>query len=38
MKSMSKIYQAEIDQLKKKDSLNKSFKETVSNHQWNCER
>ncbi len=35
---MAKIYQAEIDQLKKKDSLSKSFKETVSNHQWNCER
>lgn len=35
---MVRIYQAEIDQLKKKDSSNKLFKESISNHQWNCER
>ena len=35
---MVKIYQAEVDQLKKKDSASKSFREAVSNHQWNCER
>jgi hypothetical protein len=34
-KNMVKLYQAEIDQLKKKETISKSLKESFSNHLWN---
>lgn len=38
IKSLTKTYQVELEQLKKKDQLSKAFREAVSNYQWNTER
>ncbi len=38
MKGVNKLYQNEMEQLKKRDVVFKSYKETVINYLWNTER
>ena len=38
LRNTNKVYQAELEQLKKKESSHKNFKESVSTLQWSAER
>ena len=35
---MNKLYQQELEEIKKKELLYKGFKEEVANQQWNTQR
>ncbi len=38
IKGINKVYQTELEQLKKKDVNHKAYRESVNNYHWSIER